>query len=146
LLFPIYLLFGCVDSVGTHQPRPLSVLDYAILRAEDGWRLRIHGDGSGTLTHRQYPHHHLDYPARTFELHKLLRTERSCDTVRPATGCYELETYRARGDREYHCGCSGAKATREAMTVAIAQMQTAVDDVPSERACRMLRRAWLAAR
>jgi hypothetical protein len=145
-LFLLYPLFGCVDSVGTHAPKPLSALDYVILTSDDGWRLRIHGDGSGTLTHRQHPLHHLDYPARTFELRGLLRAGEQCRSVRPATGCYELKTYRSRTDRETYCKCGGGPGARESMTVAIARMQTAVDDVQSERACRMLRRAWLVAR
>jgi len=129
----------------THPPT--AALDYVELRGEDGWYLRVHGDGSGSLTHRQHPTHHLDYPVRTFVPGPLVDLSKRCsELVAPDQTYYSLTYYRSSRDLLGHCDYGREAIITEAFTTAIASMQLAVDDEDSERACRMLRRAWLAAR
>ena len=138
------LLLLILTACGPPAAQPSSYpLDTAELQGNDGWQLRIHGDGSGTLRHRQHPLHHLDYPARTFDLRTLERAVArcGCDT---AEG-FDLRYYQARTDREIFCHCRDTSLLNNAMATAIAHMQAAVDDEISERSCRMLRRAWLVA-
>ena len=137
----LLLLYACGQTIAQSRTSPL---DYAELNRHDGWTLRIHGDGSGSLTHRQYPHHHLDYPLHTFDLSAIWRAVSPCRT--PALDsalCYRVSYYRSAADRTVSCGCAGPAAPDAAMTAAIAGMQLTVDDPGSERSCRMLRRVWL---
>lgn len=139
-------LSDCGDPRRTVDGQP-SPLDFVELDGGDGWKLVVYGDGSGSLTHRQYPTHHLDYPVATFELGKLIpRASRSC---RPDPGgradCYRLRYHRANR-KDKRCDCMDRSEAETAFTRAIARMQIAVDDGGSKPACRMLRRAWLAAR
>ncbi|WP_116127261.1 hypothetical protein [Lewinella sp. IMCC34183] len=138
-LYGLFLLFAACGPPAV-QPYPYP-LDAAELRGNDGWRLSIHGDGSGSLRHRQFPLHHLDYPPRTFDLRALARAAAHCDRD-TATG-FSLAYYSARSDREWQCACGDTMLLNAAMTTAIDRMQLAVDDAVSERSCRMLRRAWL---
>ena len=141
LLTGLLLLLGCAHP----QPSPsASPLDYVELDTPDGWHLRVHGDGSGTITHRQHPLHHLDYPAHTFPLSTHLGRGRRCEVSRAAVDDYRIYHYLARTDSTRVCAGDSATA-RQLMHTAIARMQLAVDDAGSERACRMLRRTWLAA-
>ena len=143
LLATFLLLLGSACGQPIAQSRT-SPLDYAELRGNDGWYLKVHGDGSGTLTHRQHPLHHLDYPARTFELPGIVRVAAGCGGDRSASGPYALTVYHSASDQTHSCRSIAGSALDEAMAMAIANMQLAVDDVRSERSCRMLRRAWLA--
>ncbi len=140
----LLLLLHCTCGPPVTQSL-FSPLDYAELRGNDGWRLRVHGDGSGTLTHRQHPRHHLDYPAHTFELAGMVQLAARCHGKYPSGGTFSLTTYHAKRDQTRHCRGTAGAALDAAMATAIADMQLAVDDVRSERACRMLRRVWLAA-
>ena len=146
LLLPLLL---CCGSSATHPAT--SPLDYVELQTPDGWYLRVRGDGSGSLTHRQHPLHHLDYPTGTFQTGELFQTAaqvggrgRRCG-VGQAAGSYRLEHYRARQDTTLRQLCMAGRIPQHAMHTAIARMQSAVDDLSSERSCRMLRRTWLAA-
>lgn len=144
-----FALSLCLITACGSSPNPTSTaaLDYVELRGDDGWYLRVHGDGSGSLTHRQHPTHHLDYPAHTFDPLPLLRLGGHCIGQRlTSSGCYTLTRYRAARDQLLHCSCTKERAATAAFTTAVARMQWAVDDESSERACRMLRRAWLVAR
>ena len=67
-------LFACTGGLAPAPTARYSPLDYVELATDNDWRLRVHGDGSGSLTHRQYPRHHLHYPAATFTYAPLLRT------------------------------------------------------------------------
>ncbi|CAH1000745.1 hypothetical protein LEM8419_01863 [Neolewinella maritima] len=139
LLLP--LLWCC----GPVSHSPVSPLDYLELRTPDGWSLRVHGDGSGSLTHRQHPLHHLDYPARTFSTRLFPGRGRRCRAAPTGSACYALSFYAARGDSTLHCDCVTGQEPQALMRTAITHMQLAVDDAGSERSCRMLRRTWLAA-
>lgn len=140
----LWLAASCGPSI-THSPT--AVLDYVELRGDDGWYLRVHGDGSGSLTHRQHPTHHLDYPVQTFDPGPLVGLSKRCGDSRLAVeSYYSLTYYRASRDVLRHCTCGQEESITAAFTTAIASMQLAVDDEDSERACRMLRRVWLAAR
>ena len=139
LLLPF--LLSCGHS---RPPAAASPLDYVELRTPDGWHLRVHGDGSGTLTHRQHPLHHLDYPSHTFPLGTHSGRGRRCKTGRGAASDYRVHYYFARPDSTHACAGDSA-AAQQLMHTAITRMQLAVDDAGSERACRMLRRTWLAA-
>ncbi len=140
----LFLLLHCTCGP-PDGPALVSPLDYAELRGNDGWRLRVHGDGSGTLSHRQHPRHHLSYPSRTFELAGMVRLAARCGVDRQAGGTFSLTAYHAKRDQSRHCRRIAAPPLDAAMATAIADMQLAVDDVRSARACRVLRRAWLAA-
>ena len=135
------LLLGCAHS---QSPTATSPLDYVELDTPDGWHLRVHGDGSGTLTHRQHPLHHLDYPAHTFSLSPHLGRGRRCEVSRAAVDNYRIHYYLAQVDSTHACAGDSATA-RQLMHTAIARMQLAVDDAGSEQACRTLRRTWLVA-
>lgn len=135
----LLLLTACSPPAEAAFPSPL---DVAEVHAGDGWQLRIHGDGSGTLRHRHYPLHHLDYPTQTFDAGGLSRAATRCAAA-PCTG-YQLSYYSARRDQETRCGCADSTVLNAAMTTAITRMQLTVDDAVSERSCRMLRRAWFA--
>ena len=137
------LLLGCGPGRPANTPSPL---DYVEISGQDGWYLRVHGDGSGTLTHRQHPTHHLEYPPVTFDLPPLLRMSNRCRSTGDPLSFYRLVQYRSLGDRTRTCHCAGEPRIEQALATAIANMQLAVDDAGSERACRMLRRTWLAAR
>ncbi len=141
LLTGLLLLLGCAHS---QPPTSASPLDYVELDTPDGWHLRVHGDGSGTLTHRQHPLHHLDYPSHTFPLSSHFGRGRRCTAGGGTAGNYQVHYYFARPDSTHACAGDSA-AAQQLMHTAIAQMQLAVDDPGSERACRMLRRTWLAA-
>ncbi len=98
----LLLLLSSACGQPIAQPRT-SPLDYAELRGNDGWYLRVHGDGSGTST-----------------------------------------VYQSASDLTSRCRSTVGGPLDAAMATAMARMQLAVDDVRSERSCRMLRRAWLA--
>ena len=136
----LLLLYACGQTVAQSRTSPL---DYAELNRHDGWTLRIHGDGSGSLTHRQHPHHHLDYPLQTFDLSAIRRALNPCRAPTDSTFCYRVTYYRAAADRTVSCGCTEPAIPDAAMNSAIAGMQQTVDDPGSERSCRMLRRVWL---
>ena len=136
----LLLLYACGQTIAQSRTSPL---DYAELNRHDGWTLRIHGDGSGSLTHRQYPHHHLDYPLQTFDLSSIRLALTPCRAAIDSATCYRVTYYRSVADRTVSCGCADAGAPDAAMTTAIAGMQGTVDDPGSERSCRMLRRVWL---
>ncbi len=139
----LLFLTTCGQSLAKSRTSPL---DYAELSRNDGWYLRIHGDGSGTLTHRQYPQHHLDYPLQTFDLGGIQKAALPCISSSDTQSCYSLTYYRSAADRTQTCSCAPSGPLDEAMNTAIANMQLTVDDQGSERSCRMLRRVWLAAR
>ncbi|MGB3799498.1 MAG: hypothetical protein WA952_06750 [Lewinella sp.] len=139
----LLLLYACGQSIAKSRTSPL---DYAELSRNDGWLLRVHGDGSGSLTHRQYPHHHLDYPLQTFDLAQIRGAALPCYSVADTGNCYSLTYYRSRADHTEQCACAPPAPLDQAMNTAIASMQLTVDDPGSERSCRMLRRVWLAAR
>ena len=137
------LLFGCgqrADAVHANE------LDYAEIITPIGWRLRINGDGSGTLTHRQYPAHHLHYPRETFYPAPARRIVSRCGNNGPRHACSRLEYYEALRDRSRRCGCADHNWVRITVEEALRNMQVAVEDEGSLRSCRMLRREWLASR
>ena len=136
----LLLLYACGQTLAKSRTSPL---DYAELNRHDGWNLRIHGDGSGSLTHRQYPHHHLDYPLQTFDLSAIRRELVPCTAPADSQSCYSLTYYRSAADRTLNCRCATAAPLDAAMTTAVASMQLTVDDPGSEWSCRMLRRVWL---
>ena len=142
-LSALLLLLGCEPAP---TPDGTDDLDHAEIVTPTGWRLRIYGDGSATLTHRQYPAHHLDYPAATFYPAPARRLVRDCRHSAPNVLCSRLEYYHARRDRSTHCGCAVGGWVTATMDAALRNMQVAVDDRGSERSCRMLRRAWLVSR
>ena len=139
----LLLLYACGQTIAKSRTSPL---DYAELNRNDGWYLRVHGDGSGSLTHRQYPHHHLDYPQQTFDLAQIRQAVLPCYTAADTQSGYSLTYYRSSADRTFHCSCAPAAILDQTMTTAIASMQLTVEDSDSERSCRMLRRVWMAAR
>lgn len=141
-LLPVLLFLGCGPQVA---PVSLSPLDYAEIVGEDGWRLRVNGDGSGTLTHRQHPLHHLDYPPATFRSNRAKGLKARCRKGQ-FTGCLGITFYRARADQTTTCPCVAEQWPIDYMVLALENMQAAVDDASSHKACRMLRRTWLAAR
>ena len=140
LLLPVLCACGHGLTHSTASP-----LDYLELETPDGWHLRVHGDGSGSLTHRQHPLHHLDYPAHTFSADALSGRGRRCNERTEAAACYRMSHYASRQDTVRYCNCESSQLPQQLMRTAITHMQLAVDDAGSERSCRMLRRTWLAA-
>ncbi|MCP9237440.1 hypothetical protein [Lewinella sp. JB7] len=138
----IFLFAGCGPVVVGPGFPPL---DYAEIRGNDGWRLRIHGDGSGSLTHRQYPRHHLSYPVGSFALLPVVGIADTCTEAAGESAGFRLSYYRSRTNTTVNCRRTSDPALTHALETAIARMPWAVDDEDSERSCRMLRRAWLAA-
>ena len=139
----LLFLYACGQSMAKSRTSPL---DYAELNRNDGWYLRIHGDGSGSLTHRQYPHHRLNYPLQTFDLARIRKASLPCRPAVDTGSYYNLTYYRSAADLTHTCSCAPVAALDEAMGTAIANMQLTVDDPGSEHSCRMLRREWMAAR
>ncbi len=139
----LFLLYACEPALSRGE---VEDLDYAEITTPTGWRLRINGDGSATLTHRQYPTHHLDYPLETFYPAPARRIVSRCRHSAPNSLCSRLEYYSAADNRSTRCGCSVRGWVEATMEEALRNMQVAVDDLGSERSCRMLRREWLAQR
>lgn len=64
------VLGSCVLALNrSHPATDLPADPFAVrkIRHENDWQLSVYGDGSGTLSHRQYPGYHLDYPLQTFD-------------------------------------------------------------------------------
>jgi len=60
----VLLVFMLMHCSGPATAIPLADLDYVEVQNHTGWILRIHGDGGGSLSHKQLPAHHLHYPAQ----------------------------------------------------------------------------------
>ena len=145
LLFSLFCLFGFSCGGGV-QVVPAGGLDYTELADPTGWRLRVYGNGSGSISHAQLPAYHLHYPRSTFPAAHLsrLRSDReSCIVRAESYDCTRLTRYSAVSDSAYHCPCTNTIWVEELMLVAINRMDSAVDAGESERSCRMLKRQWL---
>lgn len=141
-IFP-FLLSGCG---GPATAIPLAELDYAEVENQTGWTLRLHGDGSGSLSHVQLPTYHLHYPAMTFDASPARQLTSRCKGKNENPVCITISFYASRTDELTECRCAPGTWPTRIMEQAIAEMQEAVDAGGSERSCRMLRRQWLAAR
>ena len=119
-------------------------LDFLEVVDHSGWRLRVHGDGGGSLTHRQLPTHHLHYPAATFTVGPGRELTRRCRGTVSTPVCTQLRYYDSARDRTATCPCAPGDWAATLMATAIARMDVAVDAGASPRSCRMLRRRWLA--
>ncbi len=142
LLLPVFLL----HCGGPATALPLAELDYAEVENHTGWTLRLHGDGSGSLSHEQLPAYHLHYPVGTFDPRPARQLVQRCRTRQVPPVCVVIRYYFSLEDETQICPCAPGDWPAELMEQAIDQMQHAVDAGGSERSCRMLRRRWLASR
>lgn len=142
LLLPVFLL----HCGGPATVLPLSELDYAEVENHTGWTLRLHGDGSGSLSHEQLPTYHLHYPSHTFDASPARSLVQRCKGKKEAPVCVLVRFYSSTEDVTKICRCASGSWPGDIMEQAISQMQRAVDAGASERSCRMLRRRWLASR
>jgi len=139
----ILLLF--LSCGGTAPAPALAELDFAEVENYTGWRLRLHGDGGGSLSHDQLPAHHLHYPAGTFNARPARRITNKCRGTITSPVCTTVRYYASFTDELRTCDCAPGSWTTEIMNQAISSMDVAVDAGGSERSYRMLRRQWLAA-
>lgn len=140
-IFLATCLFGCGGSV--QQQLGGGELDYTQIENATGWRLKIYGNGSGSISHEQLPAHHLHYPRSTFPTLHLRQRQIACAATENKTPCARILQYSALKDTTYACPCVDEPWTQELMMVAIDRMEYAVEAGGSERSCRMLRRHWL---
>ena len=120
---------------------PTASLDYTEIESPTGWRLRVYGDGGGSISHEQLPAYHLHYPRQTFPT--LHPRQRPGNCSAKVSVCAKATYYSALHDSAQVCACAGAVWVDELMGLAIARMDEAVEAGGSERSCRMLRRRWL---
>lgn len=145
LLVLVLFVSGCAGS-GPVPGGPLSDLDVVEITDFSGWRLRIHGDGGGSLSHKQLPAYHLHYPAGTFAGGPGRELALRCRGKVLTPVCVQLTYYEARTDRTVACGCAPGDWSVRMVEQAIDDMELAVEAGADERSCRILRRQWLAAR
>ncbi|TXF89425.1 hypothetical protein FUA23_10690 [Neolewinella aurantiaca] len=139
----VYTLMHCS---GPASAIPLSDLDYIEIENHTGWVLRIHGDGGGSLSHKQLPAHYLHYPAQTFSPTPGRQIALRCRGRSLSPVCVLVSYYDASVNSVSVCRCSPGGWPGAIMEQAISQMQYAVDAGGSERSCRMLMRKWIASR
>jgi len=142
----LILAFAFLNCSGPATAVPLTDLDYVEVKDHTGWVLRIHGDGGGSLTHKQLPAHHLHYPAATFAPGPGRRITRNCRGKNESPVCVRLRFYDALADELIQCTCAPGTWTTTVMEQAIREMEYAVDAGGSELSCRVLRRQWIASR
>ncbi|OAV43079.1 hypothetical protein [Lewinella sp. 4G2] len=136
----LLVLFSCN---GPGQSLPVDALDYTEIESPTGWRLRVYGDGGGSISHEQLPTYHLHYPCQTFPAPHLRQRPKTCASAPESTACNRATYYSALRDSSFSCACAGAGWTNELMVLAIDRMDEAVEAGGSEKSCRMLRRRWL---
>lgn len=142
----LILLFLLLHCGGPATAIPLADLDYAEVENHTGWKLRLYGDGSGSLSHEQLPAYHLHYPPATFDARPARQITGHCKGKNESPVCVVVSYYSSPDDRLAQCRCSPGGWPTNVMEQAISQMQVAVDAGGSERSCRMLLRRWLATR
>jgi hypothetical protein len=125
---------------------PLEDLDYVEVQNHTGWVLRIHGDGGGSLSHKQLPAHHLHYPAQAFAPEPGRQAALKCSGRNQSPICVTVGYYDASMNKITECRCAPGSWTSAIMQQAIGQMQYAVDAGGSERSCRVFLRQWIASR
>jgi hypothetical protein len=138
--------FTLMHCSGTATTLPLADLDYVEVKNHTGWILRIHGDGGGSLSHKQLPVHHLHYPAQTFAPEPGRQAALKCRGRNQRPICVTVGYYDARRNKVTECRCAPGSWTLSIMKRAIEQMQYAVDAGGSERSCRVFLRQWTASR
>lgn len=143
---PLILAFALLHCSGPATAVPLADLDYVEVKNHTGWVLRIHGDGGGSLTHKQLPAHYLHYPAETFVPGPGRQIARKCRGKNENPVCVNLRFYDALADDLTECDCAPGSWTTAIMEQAISQMEYAVDAGGSETSCRVLRKWWIASR
>lgn len=139
------LVSGCAGNPPLADT-PMRDLDFVEINDASGWRLRIHGDGGGSLSHKQLPAYHLHYPAQTFVGGPGRGLTERCRGTVSSPVCVRLRYYDAATDRTLRCDCAPGDWAETTVEQAIADMPLAVEAGGDERSCRMLRRRWLAAR
>lgn len=142
----VLFVFALMHCSGPATAVPLADLDYVEVQNHTGWVLRIHGDGGGSLSHRQLPAHHLHYPALTFAPEPGRQAALKCRGRSEEPVCVTVTYYNARTNKLNECRCTPGSWPAAIMQQAISQMQYAVDAGGSERSCRMLLRQWVASR
>jgi hypothetical protein len=140
----LVLIFFFLRCSGPATAVPLADLDYVEVINQTGWVLLIHGDGGGSLSHKQLPAHHLHYPAMTFVAEPARRLAKRCRGKTDSPVCAYLSFYNSGNNKLTVCDCAPGGWAAAIMVQAIDQMQYAVDAGGSERSCRMLQRQWLA--
>lgn len=145
---PAVLIFLCflLRCSGPAASFPLADLDYAEVADQTGWKLRLYGDGSGSLSHDQLPAYHLHYPPATFDARPARQLTGRCKGKNESPVCVVVSFYAAADDRTTECPCAPGEWPARIMEEAIGQMPQAVEAGGSERSCRMLLRRWLATR
>lgn len=139
-------VFTLMHCSGPATAIPLADLDYVEVKNHTGWILRIHGDGGGSLSHKQLPAHHLHYPAQTFVPEPGRQAALKCRGRSDEPICVTVGYYNARSNKISQCRCAPGSWTVAIMEQAISQMQYAVDAGGSERSCRVFLRQWIASR
>ena len=102
------------SCTGPTPVNTLGELDYTELTDDTGWRLRIYGNGSGSISHDQLPAYHLHYPRAYVCARAAAPPGRSHGLNPPADGgpCTRLAYYSARLDSTLHCTCVSATMDR----------------------------------
>ncbi|MFT7121812.1 MAG: hypothetical protein ACJAZ9_002000 [Neolewinella sp.] len=139
-LTAILLACTCFDCSGTVPGFPLDDLDFAEVKSTNGWRLRIHGDGSASLRNMQLPAHYLHFPVGTFDARPARELTRDCDKKLAEPVCTTLRYYTAFTDEEVECPCAPGGWPSLVVEEAIARMDMAVDEEGSRRSLRMMSR------
>ncbi len=139
-------VFTLMHCSGPATAIPLADLDYVEVKNHTGWMLRIHGDGGGSLSHKQLPAHHLHYPAQTFIPEPGRQAALKCRGQSDEPICITVAYYNASSNKITECRCAPGSWTARIMEQAIGQMQYAVDAGGSERSCRVFLRQWIASR
>ena len=141
LRFAVVLLTATTLACsGTSPGFPVDDLDFAEVSSTNGWRLRIHGNGSARLHHAGLPGHYLLYPAATFDVRPARRLSRACTEKREVATCITLRYYTAFTDEEVKCSCTTASWPGAVITEAIANMRLATEGQGSRISRRMMAR------
>lgn len=141
-----FLCLFLLHCGGPATSLPLSDLDYAEVTNATGWKLRLYGDGSGSLSHEQLPAYHLHYPSATFDARPARKLTRHCRGEKITDLCAVVRFYSAPDDRLVECRCVSSDWPTSVLQQAVVEMHDAVEAGGSERSCRMLLRQWLATR
>jgi len=142
----VLLVFMLMHCSGPATAIPLADLDYVEVQNHTGWILRIHGDGGGSLSHKQLPAHHLHYPALAFAPEPGREAALKCRGRTDEPICVTVSYYDASSNKITECRCAPGSWTVSIMEQAIGQMHYAVDAGGSERSCRVFLRQWIASR
>lgn len=125
---------------GTAPGFPMDDLDFAEVRSNTGWQLRIHGDGSASLRHSQLPAHYLHYPAGTFDARPARKLSKKCDDKAVVPVCNKLRYYTAFTDEEVECSCAPGGWPDEIVAEAITRMDLAIEGEGYRASRRMMSR------